>query len=144
MMPDNVFIDSNVWIYSFVEAEEEQEKRHTVIALLEDLPQQSHIVTSIQVVNETHWTLQRRYKVEEELIREYIKGMIAVAEVLPMTLADYQNAQGLRVDYSFSFWDSLIVAVALRANSNVLYSEDMHHDLVIRDSLRVRNPFSVT
>jgi predicted nucleic acid-binding protein len=46
-MPDSVFIDSNLWIYSFVEAEEEQERRRIVIALLEELSQQSDIITSI-------------------------------------------------------------------------------------------------
>ena len=62
---------------------------------LEELFQQSNIVTSIQVVNETHWTLQRRYKVEEEVIQAYMKGLITVAEVLPMTLVGYQSAQEL-------------------------------------------------
>ena len=142
-MPDNVFIDSNLWVYSFIEAETEAEKRQTTLVLLEELSQQSNIVISIQVVNETHWTLQKRYKLEEKLIREYIKGMIAVAEVLPMTLVDYQKAQALRDHYSFSFWDSLIVAVALRANCEILYSEDLHHDLVVQESLRIRNPFTV-
>ncbi len=43
-MPANVFIDTNIWIYSFIEAKEEQEKRQTVLALLEKLSQQSHYV----------------------------------------------------------------------------------------------------
>ncbi len=140
-MPANVFIDSNLWIYSFIEAKEEQEKRQTVLALLEKLSQQSHIVISIQVVNETHWTLQRRYKVEEELIQTYIMGMIAVAEVLPLTLVNYQTAQALRVHYSLSFWDSLIVSVVLQANCELLYSEDIHHTLVVQKKLRIQNPF---
>ena len=140
-MPDRVFIDSNLWIYSFVEAEEEQERRRIVIALLEELSQQSDIITSIPVVNETHWTLQRRYHIEENQIREYIEGMIAVSEILPLTLADYQEACDLREQYALSFWDSLIVAVALRAGCEVLYSEDMQHDLVIRERLRIENPF---
>ena len=79
-MPDRVFIDSNLWIYSFVEAEEERERRRTVIALLEELSQQSDIVVSIQVVNETHWTLQRRYHLDESQIQERIEGMIAIAD----------------------------------------------------------------
>ncbi len=140
-MSDRVFIDSNLWIYSFVEAEEEQEKRRIVIALLEELSQQSDIIISIQVVNETHWTLQRRYNVEEGQIRERIEGMIAISEIIPLTLADYQEARDLREQYALSFWDSLIVAVALRVDCEVLYSEDMQHDLVIRERLRIENPF---
>jgi predicted nucleic acid-binding protein len=119
-MPDRVFIDSNLWIYSFVEAEEEQERRRTVIALLEELSQQSEIVVSIQVVNETHWTLQRRYHLDERQIQERIEGMIAIAETFPVTLVDYHEARNVREQYLLSFWDSLVVVVALRARCKVL------------------------
>jgi predicted nucleic acid-binding protein len=138
-MIDNVFIDSNLWIYTFIESEKTHEKRQIIIKLLERLAQQARIVVSIQVVNETHWTLQRKYHIEEKRICEYISGMVAIAEILPLTLVDYQKAQNLRMDYEFSFWDSLIVAVALRANCNLLYSEDMHHGLTV-ESLVIQNP----
>lgn len=139
-MIDNLFVDTNLWIYSFVESEKAPEKRQTIIQLLEKLAQEVRIVVSIQVVNETHWTLQRKYHIKEGKIHEYINGMIAIAETLSLTLVDYQKAQDLRMDYKFSFWDSLVVAVALRANCSLLYSEDMHHGLTVEESLVIQNP----
>lgn len=139
-MTDKVFIDSNVWIYSLIEAEAEREKRQCVIKLLENLTPRGPMVVSLQVLNETHWTLQRRYAVKEERIREHIRGIIAITNVLPLTLPDYLDAYDLRDQYSLSFWDSLIIAVALRAGCCLLYSEDMQHDLRIREKLLIQNP----
>ncbi len=142
-MTDRVFIDSNMWIYSLVEAEEEQEKRRIVLELLEELSQRSDIVVSLQAINETHWVLQRKYGIEEERIREQIQGVISISEIIPSILPDYLEAYSLREQYSLSFWDSLIIAAALRSRCHLLYSEDMHHDLVMRGSLRIQNPFKV-
>lgn len=43
--------------------------------------------------------------------------------------------------YGFSWYDSLIVAAALKAECDILYSEDMHHSQVIEGKLSVINPF---
>jgi predicted nucleic acid-binding protein len=45
--------------------------------------------------------------------------------------------------YSLSFWDSLIVASALAANAEILYSEDMQNGLLIENKLRIINPFEI-
>lgn len=140
-MADRIFIDSNVWIYSHVENENTQKKRRIVLELLEECSQRDDIVVSLQVINETHWVLQRKYTVDQEHIREKIQGILSISEVIPITLPDYLDAYHVRNQYSFSFWDSLIVAVALRSHCNILYSEDMHHDLDVRGSLRIQNPF---
>ncbi len=48
----------------------------------------------------------------------------------------------LRSRYPFSFWDGLIVASALSADAEVLYSEDMQNGLLIENSLKIVNPFN--
>jgi len=40
-----------------------------------------------------------------------------------------------------SFWDSLIVSAAFLSGVEIIYSEDMQDGSVIRDSLRIQNPF---
>ncbi len=42
---------------------------------------------------------------------------------------------------SLSFWDSLIVASALAAGANVLYSEDIQDGLIVLKQLNIINPF---
>jgi predicted nucleic acid-binding protein len=41
----------------------------------------------------------------------------------------------------FHFYDSLIVAAALRAGCSLLYSEDLQHGQAI-EQLTIRNPFA--
>jgi len=50
-------------------------------------------------------------------------------------------ASDLRARYPFSFWDGLIVASALAANAEILYSEDMQNGLLVENKLKIVNPF---
>ena len=43
--------------------------------------------------------------------------------------------------YKFSYWNSLIIASALQNNCTILYSEDMQHNQLIENKLRIINPF---
>jgi len=43
--------------------------------------------------------------------------------------------------YDFSLFDSIIVASALEAECDILYSEDMQHGLRVEDRLTILNPF---
>ena len=49
-------------------------------------------------------------------------------------------ASELREAHKLSYWDSLIVAVALEQECTLLYSEDLQHGQVFRDALKVVNP----
>ena len=52
----------------------------------------------------------------------------------------YHQALEIADEWRFSFHDSLIVAAALEAECQVLYSEDLQADQRIR-GLTIRNPF---
>ncbi len=137
-----VFIDSNIWIYTLIDSEAEKEKRVSAINYLEMLRSDSDIFISTQVLNEFHWILKRKYKIEEGLIKEKVdNGILKIVQVLPQRLTDYQRAYKVRNSIGISFWDSLIVASALENNCNVLYSEDMQHNQIIEDQLKIINPF---
>jgi hypothetical protein len=43
--------------------------------------------------------------------------------------------------YQFSFYDSLIIASALKCDCYTLYSEDLQHGQIIEDKLKIINPF---
>jgi predicted nucleic acid-binding protein len=42
----------------------------------------------------------------------------------------------------FQLFDAIIVAASLQAGCDILYSEDMHHGLIVNSSLTILNPFS--
>jgi len=57
---------------------------------------------------------------------------LPISLIAPIGFQTYQLAFNLRLQYSVSFWDSLIVASALENNCTTLYSEDMQHQQKIR------------
>jgi predicted nucleic acid-binding protein len=60
--------------------------------------------------------------------------------VLPQTLLFAAN---LVKKYQFQLFDAIIVAVAIEGNCDILYSEDMHHGLVVDKALTIINPFKI-
>ena len=135
------FIDSNIWIYALIESKEEEAKRDKIITFLEELKGKSKIQVSVQVLNEFHWVLKRKYKIDEVKIREKVtNGILKIVNVISLDLKCYKRAYKIRDKYDFSYWDSLIVASALEKGCETLYSEDMQHNQVIEKKLTIKNP----
>jgi len=139
----NVFIDSNLWVYAFIETQrnEEETKRNKIILLLEEVNKKDNITISVQVINEFHWTVKTKYDVGEGEIRNKVINGILKAKVTPVDLSIYKSAFQIRDNYNISYWDSLIITSALENGCNILYSEDMQHNQLIENRLRIINPF---
>ncbi len=43
--------------------------------------------------------------------------------------------------YDLQLFDAMIVSAALEAGCEILYTEDMHHQLLVEAKLRIINPF---
>ncbi|MDO9307496.1 MAG: PIN domain-containing protein [Deltaproteobacteria bacterium] len=143
-MKYSIFIDSNIWIYAFLDSEKDHEKQRKILTLLEEIPADSTVISSVQVVNEFHWILFRKYGIDEATIKAKVtKGLAVFASVVPLDFKVYQDAFRIRDKYNISFWDSLIVASALDNKCTLLYSEDMQHGLLIDNKLKVVNPLVV-
>ncbi len=61
--------------------------------------------------------------------------------MVSLDLLVVKNASRLGQQYSFSFWDSLIIASALEAGVTLLYSEDMQDGILVAGTLEIINPF---
>ena len=82
----------------------------------------------------------RKGKKDSVFIDQFIHDFVATYSVMSQTKDDVLNASSIRKDYHFSYWDSLIVACAIRGNCITLYSEDMKHGLNVYDQLQICNP----
>ncbi|MGL5796341.1 MAG: PIN domain-containing protein, partial [Waterburya sp.] len=74
-------------------------------------------------------------------IQELVQDFYSNYQVIDIDYMIFLSASKLRHNYSFSYWDSLIVASALKAKIEILYSEDMQDGLVVDKRLKVINPF---
>jgi predicted nucleic acid-binding protein len=137
-MPDNqaCFIDTNIWLYAFIEAGDAAKS-----AVARAIIRQSEPVVSAQIVNEVCVNLLKTNAVSEEQISQLIESFYQKYRIVELSKAALLSASRLRQRYSLSFWDSIVVACALEAGVSVLYSEDMQHGLVFEQQLQVVNPF---
>ncbi len=138
-MRDKVFIDTNVFVYSALEDEEEKVKREKAIALLKKFSEHQTVV-STQVLNEFHNTLLK-HNIPEENILDKLNTIINNSTVLVITVETIKRSWELRKRYGFSLWDALIIASALDNNCSKLYTEDLQHNQSIENQLRILNPF---
>ena len=96
---------------------------------------------SVQVLNEFTAVSRRKQDKEWREIGEAISDLLTLVEPpLALTLDLNLAARALAEDHQLSFYDALIVASAIDAGCNVLYSEDMQHGRSI-GGLVIANPF---
>ena len=96
---------------------------------------------SVQVLNEFSAVSRRKQRREWDDIAEAISDVLAVVDPpLALTLDLHRAARTLAEDNRLSFYDALIVAAALEAGCNVLYTEDMQHGRKF-GGLVIINPF---
>lgn len=129
------FIDSNIWLYSFVESQNAQK---TYIA--KSIVRNENIVISVQVINEVCVNLIRKAHFSEEKIRRLVESFYIKYRVVETNKGSLVKASDIRDQHCFSFWDSHVLASALSANVDILYSEDMQDGFVIANT-KIVNPF---
>ena len=129
-----ITLDTNIAIYAFTDEGQKADLAAEVI-------QRAHFV-SVQLLNEfANVTFRKQGLSWHEVSAKITDIRLAVAKILP--LDDSANVTALRIAarYQLSFYDALMLAVALSGGARTFYSEDMHHDLLIDDTLRVVDPF---
>ncbi len=140
-MKDNHFWDTNLWIYLLAESQNEADKQKKIT--LENLLQEDNEVhISVQVLNETANVLLKKYNLSVLDAQKYIEKISQITNIHPLTEETVAYAFYLKNKYAFSWYDSLIVSAAKKANCTILYSEDLHNGLVVEETLVVKNPFA--
>ncbi|WP_051961965.1 PIN domain-containing protein [Methylobacter sp. BBA5.1] len=113
------FVDTNVVVYALGV---DTDRRETAIKLLAE-----GVLVSAQVINETVSVLLGKQKFSREDAYEVAQSLLDLCEVLPVDTETIRAAMHLAAHYSLPHWDALIVASALLAGCDTLYSEDMQH-----------------
>jgi len=136
-MPDRVFLDTNILIYSY--SEDEIEKQTIASKVLEDYPE--NIVISKQVINELINVLFKKFKLSSDDIENAVLELDTFIPIVDFDIATQIKALRLKEKYKLQYYDALIVATALENACTVLLSEDMQHRQVIDNVLTIINPF---
>ena len=127
------FADTNIAVYA---ESDDGEKSKRARSILESSP-----VISTQVVNETIAALTGKYGFSKSDDHEVADALMDLCEVVSVDEGTVRVAMKLSVRYQLSHWDALIVAAAIQASCDLIYSEDMQHEQVFDDRVSVKNPF---
>ena len=128
----SAFFDTNILVYA-QETGAKAERARAVMAGGGRL--------SVQVLNEFTAVARRKLGQDWGEIDDAIDDALVLAgPPLPLTLDLHVAARALAQQHRLSFYDALIVAAALEAGCDTLYSEDLQHGRSI-GTLRIENPF---
>jgi len=127
------FLDSNVLVYAFGDDPRTAAAR----ALLE-----RKCVIGVQGLNEFVNVARRELRNSWDEIRAALAVIRALCPVVVnIDVAIHTDALRLAERYGFAFFDASIVAAALQAGADILWSEDMQDGMLIGGKLRINNPF---
>ncbi|MSP02830.1 MAG: PIN domain-containing protein [Acetobacteraceae bacterium] len=96
---------------------------------------------SVQVLNEIANVARRKMRLSWEETHALLTSVRGFLVVRPLTLEIHETGLEISQRHGLSTYDAMIVASALDAGCDTLWSEDMHHGMVFEGRLRIVNPF---
>jgi predicted nucleic acid-binding protein len=132
--PEKPFLDTNVLIYAACQRSSKTERASQIL--------KAGGTISVQVLNEFASAASRKFSYTWPEIRESVENFGIFLEIVPLTQKTQQTAINFAERYNLAFYDAVIAAAAHLAGCTILYTEDMHHTLLIENRLRVTNPFT--
>lgn len=134
-MPEpEIFIDTNVLLYLLSSDTEKANQAELIL-------QSGGCVISVQVLNELVNVARRKLTMPWVQINEFSELIQALCSTESLTIEVHNKGVSIGERYGFSVYDSMIVASALVAGCQVLYSEDMQDGQLIENQIQIVNPF---
>ena len=98
------------------------------------------VYISTQIINE-FFNILAKNKIDNDKIIESIYQILDNVILSEVTFVIIERSWKLRDKYHYSVYDSIVLASAIESDCTILYSEDLHHNQLIENKLRIINPF---
>ncbi len=134
-MSDNVFLDTNILVYSYSSTEPYKQANAQKLIL------DTHSFISTQVLQELTNIITKKFKFSYENASAAIEECCKNSRLVINTKETILLANQIASRYNYSFYDSLIISAALECDCTILYSEDLQHGQLINERLKIINPF---
>lgn len=139
-MRDKCFLDSNLLVYLY--DQNEPEKRNYIESFLRKIKQTELPVISTQTIGEFFNVTTKKLKYPKDIITEVCEDFNNYFPIYEISVDNVYHALMISKQTHFSYWDSLIIAVAIDIGCSVVYSEDLNSGQMI-EGVKVINPFCV-
>jgi predicted nucleic acid-binding protein len=139
-MPGKFFLDTNILVYAFQQADVEKQK--IAANLLKEAIKTQKGIISYQVIQEFLNVALQKFKIPfqaddcKNLIDKYLSPICEIFSSAEL----FKEAVDIKSDAQIGFYDSLIVAAAELGNADTLYTEDLSDGQKIR-GVAITNPF---
>lgn len=140
MKEDKVFLDTNILVYAYdVSSGRKHDIARNIVA---DLWNLRTGVLSIQVLQELFINVTKKIpkpldiKTTRDIIRDFLLWEV-VDNDGDLMLA----AIDVQMKYQYAFWDSLIIAAAIKSGAAILLTEDLNNAQII-EGVTIKNPFA--
>lgn len=128
------FLDTDVLLYAALQPDRRSEAARALL--------RGGAVVGVQVLNEFANVARRKLR---QPWPEVLRALAAIRALcpapLPLTAATHEAALAIAQRSGYGFYDSLILATALEAGCDTVYSQDMQDEQVIDGRLTIRDPF---
>ena len=135
------FLDTNIFVCALLASEPRKKLR--AVQLLEQALASHAGCVSYQVIQEFANVGLRKFaqcfSVHE--CKQFIDAAMQPLNRVASSPELFEAALNLHDETRYSFYDCLVIAAALQAGANVLYTEDLQHKQLIDGRLRIVNPF---
>jgi predicted nucleic acid-binding protein len=136
-----VFLDTNIFVYAFLASE--PRKRAKAVDLIEASLGSGRGCVSYQVVQEFANVARKKFatRLSSDDCKAFIDAAMQPLNRVASSTALIHTALDLQDELKYSFYDCVMVAAALQAGADMLYTEDLQHWQLVRGTLRIVNPF---
>jgi predicted nucleic acid-binding protein len=129
----SISLDTNILIYNHYSINKNYQDIANDLLLL-------HPVVSTQVISEYLNVMKRLYLMPKANLLNFCAQWTSQCNIHPVDTSTVKLAEHLILRYDFQIFDSIIIASAIEAGCEVLYSEDMQHNMKV-EGLSIINPF---
>ena len=132
-----IFIDTNILVYTL--DQKNVEKRDMARKIVKKVVESHQPVISTQVIKEFYVVASNKLKADPIVVKNIIHNFHNM-EIVNNDLDLIEQAIDISILSQLSFWDSLIIAAAEKANCEYVLSEDLNSGQNYR-GIKLLNPF---
>jgi len=132
-----IFIDTNILVYTL--DQKNIEKRDMARKIVKKVVESHQPVISTQVIKEFYVVASNKLKADPIVVKNIIHNFHNM-EIVNNDLDLIEQAIDISILSQLSFWDSLIIAAAEKANCEYVLSEDLNSGQNYR-GIKLLNPF---
>jgi predicted nucleic acid-binding protein len=134
-MLDRAFFDTNVLIYALAKDDPRSLQAEALLA--------EGGVISVQIMNEFASVARRKMSMSWTDIAEALSAFrVLCPSPTPITMSTHEAALRVAETCGYDIYDALVIAAALEAGCQTLYSEDLRDGQTIDGQVTIRNPFA--